>query len=58
MVKNGVKRTDYILTASYYFTDDQPGISSIITHNNMTTYDAVELLKEEIGLYYAERREY
>lgn len=57
LLENKVKKVDKLTTAWDYFTKENGGISNIIEEDGKNVYDVVEILKEEIGLYFAERRE-
>lgn len=53
----GLKKTNNLVTAWNYFTNETPGMSSIIKHKGIDVYDALATLKDSINLYYEERRE-
>lgn len=50
-------KVNKITTAWDYFTKENRELSNIIEKDGQKVYDVVELLKNEIGLYFAERRE-
>lgn len=56
-INNGIKRTDTLKTAWDFFSEENPGKSICINRDGKNVYDTVEVLKDSIGLYFAERRE-
>ena len=57
MNDNSVKLVKKLITAWDYFNESNPGESNSIAEDGKDVYDAVEVLKKEAGLYFAERRE-
>lgn len=55
--KNDIPKVDELVTAWNYFSKENPGSSFGITENGQTIYDALEMLKKETDIYFAERRE-
>lgn len=51
-----IPRTDKLVTAWDYFTQDNPGESELYKKDGKTIYDVVETLKE-VGMYKYEQRE-
>lgn len=56
-INNGIKRTDTLKTAWDFFSEENPGKSIRIDRDGKNVYSVVEMLKDSIGLYFAERRE-
>ncbi len=56
-INNGIKKTDTLKTAWDFFSGENPGKSICIDRDGKNVYDTVEILKDSIGLYFAERRE-
>lgn len=57
LIKNNLKKVKKLITAWDYFTKSNPGNSMSIKEDGKTVYDVIEILKDSIGLYFAERRE-
>lgn len=57
MNDNSIKLVKKLITAWDYFDESNPGESNSITEDGKDVYDALEVLKKEVGLYFAERRE-
>lgn len=55
--KNSIKEVKSLVTAWDFFSEENPGESRVIKKDGKTVYDAVEVLKKKIGLYFVERRE-
>lgn len=56
-INSGIKKIDKLKTAWDFFSEENTGKSDIIDRDGKNVYDTVELLKDSIGLYFAERRE-
>lgn len=56
-IKNKIKKVNSIRTAWDFFTKEEPGYSICIEENGKNVFDVLEILKNESGLYFFERRE-
>lgn len=56
-INGGIKKTDKLKTAWDFFSEENPGKSICIDRDGKNIYSVVEMLKDTIGLYFAERRE-
>lgn len=56
MNSNGIKPVDDLITAWEYFNKSNPGERNSIEEDGKDVYAAVDILRKEAGLYFAERR--
>ncbi|MBE6139310.1 MAG: hypothetical protein E7174_02235 [Firmicutes bacterium] len=54
---NNIKQVDKLVTAWDFFTKENPGECNSIDEDGKSTYDYIDILTKEDGLYFAERRE-
>ena len=57
LLNNKIHKTDNLLTAWDYFSDDNSGKCILFENDGKTIYDVVENLKKTSNLYYVEQRE-